>query len=83
MSEGDSEAGDVPDVHRGLEEGLDGRERSLTLRVVTLAGAGLELAGAQLVEVAVGGHVGAGGRDGGRHQDHQHRPRPVRDSHHH
>ena len=71
LSERNSQTGDVPDVHRCLEERLDGRERSRVLSKVLLAQAGLELAGTELVEVTVGGHVGAGGPDQGQQaQDH-------------
>ena len=69
----DPEAADVPDVCRGLHQGLDGAKRRGGLRGVVKPRARsgrLQLAGAQRVEVAVGGHVGAGG---GReaHQHHQ------------
>lgn len=62
-SEGDPETADVPDVHRGLHQRLDGGEGGGGLRGVlqSLACSGrLQLAGAQRVEVAVGGQEGAG-----------------------
>ena len=79
MSERNSEAGDIPDVHRSLEQRLDGCERRHVLSKVLLARAGLELAGTELVEVAVGGHVGTGGPDDGYQGENQ----PVRHGGHH
>ena len=71
--EGDTKTADISDVHWGLEQRLDGVERRHVLREVCRGtGVGrLLLAGAQLVEVAVGGHVGAGGADHHQDQDHQ------------
>ena len=68
----DSETADVPDISRGLHQGLDGVKRRGGLSGVDqpwARGGGLQLAGAQGVEVAVGGHVGAGG---GHHEGHHH-----------
>ena len=79
MSKRNTKAGDVPDVDRSLEEGLNGRQRSRILSVVLLARAGLQLAGTELVEVAVGGHVGAGGPDEGYQGEDQ----PARHADHH
>ena len=70
----DPEAADVTNVHRGLHQTLDGVQGRGWLRGVVqpLARTGrLQLAGAQRVKVAVGGHEGAGG---GR-QAHQHHHR--------
>ena len=70
-SKRDPEAADVTNVHRGLHQTLDGVQGRGWLRGVVLPLAwtgGLQLAGAQRIEVAVGGHEGAGG---GRHA-HQH-----------
>ena len=68
----DPETADVPDISRSLHQGLDGVKRRGGLSGVEqprARGGGLQLAGAQRVEVAVGGHVGAGG---GHHEGHQH-----------
>lgn len=73
-SEGDPETADVPDVHRGLHQGLDGGEGGGGLRGVLqplACSGGLQLAGAQRVEVAVGGQEGAGrGRQADQHHHH-------------
>lgn len=71
--EGDTKTADISDVHRGLEQRLDGVERRHVLREVCRgSGVGrLLLARAQLVEVAVGRHVGAGGGDHHHDQEHQ------------
>ena len=73
-SERDPEAADVPDIHRGLHQRLDGVQGGGGLCGVLqpLARSGrLQLAGAQRVEVAVGGHEGAGrGRQADQHHDH-------------
>ena len=90
-SERDPEAADITDVHRGLHQRLDGAQGGGGLRGVLqpLACSGrLQLAGAQRVEVAVGGREGAGrGREADQHHDHgpghAAQPRDVEAHHRH
>ena len=77
----DPEAADIPDLGGGLHQGLDGGDGGGGLRQVLGArGRGLQLARAQGVEVAVGGHVGGGGGRGQGHDHHHqgpgHAPQP-------
>ena len=69
---GNSKTADISNVHWSLEQRLDCIEWRRVLREVRHGPrvARLLLARAQLVEVAVGGHVGAGGGD--HHQDQHH-----------
>ena len=82
LSKGDAEAAHVPDVDGRLQQRLDGGEGRGGLCVVLQprpCSAGLQLAGTQGVEVAVGGHVGAGG---GRQAHHHHQGGPGPATHH-